>query len=214
MLKSWNMLMLKMSTMMKGGFGGIFGGGGKKGGGMGRFMRGGLFGLGAVGVGMVANAGSNALGGETTTGGRVVDTLGDVGQGALYGAAIGSIVPVIGTAVGAAIGGGLGLLKDMFFDDDGIASLNKKKTQEKQLEVAEKQQQDMQMASIQHRRRSGLSLSFLDSAAGAESTGGMSIGEEREIDEQSTEAKLLTLILSESKISNKKLTEINNKPGI
>ena len=203
-----------MSTMMKGGFGGIFGGGGKKGGGFGRnLMRGGLFALGGMAVGAVSNMGSNAMG-ETTTGGRVVDTLGDVGQGALYGAAIGSIVPVIGTAVGAAIGGGLGLLKDIFFDDDGIASLNKKKTQEKQLEVAEKQQQDMQMASIQQRRRSGLSLSFLDSAAGAESTGGMSIGEEREIDEQSTEAKLLTLILSESKISNKKLSEINNKPGI
>ena len=214
MLKSWNLLMLKMSTMMKGGITGIFGGGGKKGGGIGRnLMRGGVFGLTALGVGMVANAGSNALG-ETTTGGRVVDTLGDVGQGALFGAAVGSIVPVIGTAIGAAIGGGIGLLKDMFFDDDGIASLNKKKTQEKQLEVAEKQQQEMQMASIQQRRRSGLSLSFLDSAAGAESTGGMSIGEEREIDEQSTEAKLLTLILSESKISNKKLTEINNKPGI
>ena len=145
----------------------------------GRMLAGGAFALGGMAVGAVSNAGSNALG-ETTTGGRVVDTLGDIGQGALYGAAIGSVIPVIGTAVGAAIGGGLGLLKDLFFDDDGIASINKKKTQEKQLEVPEKQQQQLQYAQVQQQRnRGGLSLSFLGAAAGAESMGGMTGGEAR-----------------------------------
>ena len=205
MLTSWNLLMTKMAARGMAAGGGIFG----KGMG-GRLMKGGAFALGGMAVGAVSNAGSNALG-ETTTGGRVVDTLGDVGQGALYGAAIGSVIPVIGTAVGAAIGGGLGLLKDIFFDDDGIASINKKKTQEKQLEVAEKQQQQLQYAQVQQQRnRGGLSLSFLGAAAGAESMGGMTVGEAREIDELSSEAKILTLALAELKTSNKKLDTLDS----
>ena len=67
---------------------------------------------------------------------------------------------------------------------------------------------------MQQRNRGGLSLSFLDSAAGAESTGGMSVGERREIDETSNETKLLTLIAAELKMSNKKLGEIVDKPAV
>ena len=41
---------------------------------------------------------------------RGVDVVSGAGQGALYGAAIGSVVPVLGTAAGAVIGGAIGLI--------------------------------------------------------------------------------------------------------
>ena len=90
---------------------------------------------------------------------------------------------------------------------------DKKREQKEQAQVVQ-QKQEIQYAHMQQRNRGGLSLDFLSSAAGAESMDGMSVGEAREIDELSSEAKILTLALAELKMSNKKLSEIVDKPMV
>jgi hypothetical protein len=71
-----------------------------------RMMRGGGFGLAAMGVGLATSAISSNM--DTGAGKTAVSTVGGAASGALTGAALGSVIPVLGTAAGAIIGGLIG----------------------------------------------------------------------------------------------------------
>ncbi len=92
------------------------GGGGAAGAGLGaRALGAGGFGLAGLGVGALTDYASNKAkesGNEKT--GKTIGVLGKSAEYALYGAAIGTLVPIIGNAVGAAIGGGIGLAKGLY----------------------------------------------------------------------------------------------------
>jgi len=86
---------------------------------MGRFGMSRAMGAGAgLGFGMggaLVQMGGNALASKFEESGNMAaaqttDIVSGAGQGALYGAALGSVVPVIGTAAGAVIGGAIGLI--------------------------------------------------------------------------------------------------------
>jgi len=81
-----------------------------------KMPRGGLYGLAGLGIGMGADYLTESAGGLNTTAGRTVNTLGQGAEYALYGAALGSIIPGLGTAIGAGVGGAIGLVKGLFFD--------------------------------------------------------------------------------------------------
>lgn len=88
---------------------------GKTGGGMGAFGKAGLYGAAGYGVGMATDWGSEKAkksGNEDL--GKGIGVAGKGAEYALYGAAIGSLVPVLGTAIGAAIGGVAGLGKGAY----------------------------------------------------------------------------------------------------
>ena len=202
MLTSWNLLMTKMAARGMAGGTSFFGGGKMK------------------GVGNVLK-----IGGAVVAGGMVAKDAYDVVAGTDGGASGKNIGGTIGGAIGALgfflgpLGGAIGMAAGNFIGNK-IGSLFDKRDekQEKKEQVAEakqqQQQQQIQYASVQQRNRGGLSLDFLDAAAGAESMDGMSVGERREIDETSNETKLLTLIAAELKMSNKKLGEIVDKPAV
>jgi hypothetical protein len=72
-------------------------------------------GLGFAAGGAVVQMAGNALADKFEESGNMAaaqttDVVSGAGQGALYGAALGSVVPVIGTAAGAVIGGAIGLI--------------------------------------------------------------------------------------------------------
>ena len=202
MLSSWNALMLKMSAKGMTGGGNFFGGGKMKG--VGNVLK---IGGAVVAGGMVAKdavdvfAGTDGGASGKNIGGAIGGTIGALGF------FLGPLGGTIGMAAGNLIGNKIGSLFD-----------KRDEKQEKKEQVAEtkqqQQQQQIQYASVQQGNRGGLSLDFLDSAAGAESMDGMSVGERREIDATSNETKLLTLIAAELKMSNKKLGEIVDKPTV
>ena len=177
---------------------------GKRFGGLGKtLVRGGV----VVGGAMVAKDAFDVVAG--TDGGASGKNIGGTIGGAI--GALGFLLGPLGGAIGMAAGNFIGNKIGGLFD-------KRDEKQEKKEQVAEakqqQQQQEIQYASVQQRKRGGLSLDFLDSAAGAESMDGMSVGERREIDELSSEAKILTLALAELKMSNKKLSEIIDKPSV
>jgi len=72
-------------------------------------------GLGFAAGGLAVQAGGNFFADQFEESGNMAaaqttDVLSGAGQGALYGAALGSVVPGIGTAAGAIIGGAIGLI--------------------------------------------------------------------------------------------------------
>lgn len=90
--------------------GGFFGGGGKFFAGKAGLMRGGMFAAGALAAGYGANYLNEHVGGSASLHARGMAAA-KIGQYALTGAGIGSMIPVIGTGVGAAIGTAYGSLR-------------------------------------------------------------------------------------------------------
>lgn len=203
MLASWKALMLSMRGLGPGGMGPVAPMG-KRFGGLGNTLK---IGGAVVAGGMVAKDAFDVVAG--TDGGASGKNIGGTIGGAI--GALGFFLGPLGGAIGMAAGNFIGNKIGSLFD-------KRDEKQEKKEQVAEakqqQQQQQIQYASVQQRNRGGLSLDFLDSAAGAESMDGMSVGERREIDELSSEAKILTLALAELKMSNKKLSEIVDKPAV
>jgi hypothetical protein len=86
-----------------------------KGGGMGALGKAGLYGAAGYGVGMATDWGSEKAkkaGNEDL--GKGIGVLGKSAEYALYGAAIGSLVPVLGTTIGAIAGGVIGAGKGLY----------------------------------------------------------------------------------------------------
>lgn len=67
-----------------------------------------------------------------TAAAQTTDVVSGIGQGALYGAALGSIVPGIGTAAGAIVGGAIGLISGGLEAANRNAEDAKKANQEKE----------------------------------------------------------------------------------
>ena len=87
--------------------------------GLGRVARGGTFALGGYAVDQGSEYLQNKVGADTNAG-TAIDIAGQAAEYALYGAGVGSIIPVVGTSVGAAVGGGIGFAKGLYENRDKI----------------------------------------------------------------------------------------------
>ncbi len=208
MLGMWGTLMAKMG-LMSGGRG--FVGPMMPGGGKGKFLRGAGIGSLVVGGAMVAKDGFDIVAGTDggATGENKGGVLGGLG-GAGLGAAIGSfILPGIGTMIGA----GLGAIVGNMAGGTIGSNRDRKKEELKEAVTSQNQPANTSVTVMRQPTREGMRLSFLDKAAYSDSMDGMSVSERRDVDEMTNEAKLLTLILSESKTQNRKLQAQLDKKG-
>lgn len=100
-------------------------GGASKLGGMGKYAAAGGYGLAGYGVGMATDWGAKKAkdsGHENV--GKSISVLGKSAEYALYGAAIGSLIPVLGTTIGAVAGGIIGAGKGLYDQYQNTEAIN------------------------------------------------------------------------------------------